>query len=263
MPRVWFGLIALVVAVVIPQAAFAQHIDSRAANPVCTPINEITEPCLNSFDDWFKAEVDYRKWMDANRNKPSYNAWWGSLQTRRERPVAPAWVAGYCEGTFQSDITSDQICPRYNAVKDYDWLADRNHALLAQLIQKKESPTNTSFIQRIHLDIGYLSAEFPSPHVYGLIGMHVGLVPVGPCEINVLPGTLLLRVPEGNGSKVVPSVTLGGGGCRLTKFKFPGTNKFGVLHANIAAVRIISDSSEQNLLGGSNMTLMGFSITMK
>src|SRR4029077_3990734 len=139
------------------------------------------------------------------------------------RPVAPSWVSDYCAGTFQSDVNSDQICPRYNAVKDYDWLADRNHALLAQLIQKREAPKNTSFKQRIHLDIGYAAAEFPSPHVYGLIGMHVGLVPLGPCEINVLPGTFLLRVPEGaGGSKLQPAVTFGGGGCRLTKFKVPG-----------------------------------------
>jgi hypothetical protein len=135
--------------------------------------------------------------------------------------------------------------PRYNAVKVYDWEAERNHLLLAQVIKKKESPTNTSFRQRIHLDVGYTAAEFPSPHVYGLIGMHVGLVPLGPCEVNVLPGSLLLRVPEGNGSKLQPSVTLGGGGCRLTKFKIPGTNKYGVLHANVAEVHIIGRSSER------------------
>ena len=109
-----------------------------------------------------------------------------------------------------------------------------------------------------------MAAEFPSPHVYGLIGMHVGLVPLGPCEVNVLPGSLLLRVPEGvRGSKLQPSVTLGGGGCRLTKFRLLGTNKYGVLHINVAEVHMIGRSSEETMLGGSNLTLMGFSITMK
>ena len=60
-----------------------------------------------------------------------------------------------------------------------------------------------------------------------------------------------------------PAVTFGGGGCRLTKFKVPGTSQYAVLHANVAEVHIIGRSSEETMLGGSNLTLMGFSITMK
>ena len=257
------GIVAMLLAAGTPSAARAQETGAQTATAVCTTTHEISERCLKEFSDWFKAELSYRKWMDLNRNKPAYNTWLGSLKSRKVRPIAPAWLSDYCAGTFQSDITSDQICPRYNAVKDYDWLADRNHALLAQLIQKKEAPTNTSFTQRIHLDVGYMAAEFPSPHVYGLIGVHVGLVPLGPCEINVLPGSMLLRIPDGNGSKLQPSVTLGGGGCRLTHFKLPGTNRYAVLHANVAEVHLIGQSPEETMLGGSNLTLMGFSITMK
>jgi hypothetical protein len=203
--------------------------------------------------------------MDLHSNRPSYSLVTGMPQERRVRPVAPSWLSGYCAGTFQSDITSDDICPRFNAVKDYDWVAEHNHLLLAQLIQTKEAPSHTSFKQRIHLDVGYAAAELPSPHIYGLIGVHVGLVPVGPCEVNILPGSMILRVRDqatGN-SKLQPSVTLGGGGCRLGKFRIPGMSRQAVLHANLAQVHLVGRNSQETMLGGSNITMMGFSITMK
>lgn len=247
------------------KAAFAQDAAPQAAAGTCSITDVMAAECLKAFDTWFQAELRYRKWMDLHRNRPVYGVVTGTPQKRQVRPVAPSWLSGYCAGTFQSDITSDQICPRFNAVKNYDWLAERNSQLLAQLIQKREAPSHTSFKQRVHLDVGYAAAEFPSPHIYGLIGIHVGLVPLGPCEVNVLPGSMLLRVrDQANGSsKLQPSVTLGGGGCRLSKFKIPGMSRQAVLHANLAQIHMVGRSSEETMLGGSNLTMMGFSITMK
>jgi hypothetical protein len=260
------GFLALIVliAAASPRAAFAQEPSRPATAGACTITDVISPECLREFNTWFRAELDYRRWMDLHSNRPVFSVVTGMPHARNVRPVAPSWLPGYCAGTFQADIASEHICPRFNAVKNYDWIDERNHLLLAQLIGKRENSAHTSFKQRIHLDVGYAAAEFPSPHVYGLIGVHVGLVPVGPCEVNVLPGSLILRVPDrGNNSKLQPSVTLGGGGCRLGKFTIPGLGRQGVLHANLAQIHLIGRSSEEKMLGGSNLTMMGFSITMK
>jgi hypothetical protein len=264
--RTLVASIALIVltGIAAPGSASAQE-SARPPSPGACSITDVISPeCLKEFESWFRAELDYRRWMDLHSNRPVFSVVTGMPRARSVRPVAPSWLPGYCAGTFQADIASKYVCPRFNAVKDYDWIGERNHLLLAQLIRDRESPAHTSFKQRIHLDVGYAAAEFPSPHVYGLIGLHVGLVPVGPCEINVLPGSLILRVPDrANNSKLQPSVTLGGGGCRLGKFTIPGFGRQGVLHANLAQVHVIGRSSEEKMLGGSNLTMMGFSITMK
>ena len=112
-----FCLLATIIAAGTPRAAFAQEPHPQTAAPVCTITDEISLQCLMEFDHWFKQELDYRKWMDLNRNKPVYSVWSGSLTERKARPIAPSWLSSYCEGTFQADITSDQICPRYTRSK--------------------------------------------------------------------------------------------------------------------------------------------------
>jgi hypothetical protein len=170
----------------------------------------------------------------------------------------------YCEGTFLADLTSDQICPRFNALRDYDWVSDRNRAVLAQLRALYEQPAHSSFKQRIHIDTFYTAAQVPSPHVYGAIGIHVGLIPLGRCQLNVTPGSMLLSVPDQVGTRRwEPAVTLGGASCALGRFTFPGTSRHGVLHANVARVHIIGQSSVALLPSGADLTLIGLSITLK
>jgi len=260
------GLLLLAAAAVYlasPHTAQAQTND-RPAAPVCTITNEISAPCLKEFNDWFKAELKYRKWNEANFNKLSRGGWDWSPQSRRMRPIPPAWLVTYCEGTFLSDVTSDQMCARYNALKDYDFLSNRNQTLLTQLRLQKEQPTHTSFKQRIHIDALYTAAEFPSPHIYGAIGVHVGLIPLGRCQLNIVPGSMLMSLPDGKGGRRwQPGITIGGGSCALAKFTFPGTRKQGMLHANVARVHVMGQTSEAMFLHGSDLTLMGLSITLK
>jgi hypothetical protein len=261
------GLFSLIVAAACIGASAPVYAQTpvNSVAPVCSITEEISAQCLKEFNDWFKREIKFRKWSDLNFNKLARGGWNWSPQDRKARPVPPEWLESYCQGTFQSDVTSDQICPRYNALKDYDWLSARNHTLLAQLRAQRERPTHSSFKQRIHFDALYTAAEFPSPHIYGAIGIHVGLIPVGRCQINIVPGSMLISRPDNSGGRNwQPAVTVGGGSCALSKFTFPGTRKQGLLHVNVVRVHVMGQTSEAMLLhSGADLTLMGFSFTLR
>ena len=246
-----------------PRVAGAQKPQPEPSPLTCVAAGEvIPDQCLKEFKDWVQAELKYREWAETNRNKFAWSPW-GTVQSRHYRPEPPAWLASYCAGTTQADISSDQICAKYNALKNYDWLGEQNSKILTQLRLQEETPTHTSFRQRIHIDVGYAAAQFPSPHIYGVIGIHVGLVSVGPCEVNIIPGQMLMSVPDaGRGRKLQPAVNLFGGGCRISQFIFPGRRQKIVLHANLARVHILGESG-QVALGGADLTLMGLSVTFR
>ncbi len=246
----------------VPRPASAQAPAGAASVPTCTIGEFISEQCLHEFHEWFKAEVAWRKWIETNRNRVAHGVW-TSVAGRRERPAVPGWLPEYCRGTFEADVTSDRICSRYNALKEYDWVADNNRAVLAQLRIQAERPTHTSFLQRVHIDTFYTAAQFPSPQVYGIVGVHVGLVPLGRCQVNVIPGTMVMTVPNGRHRQLDVAVNLGGGSCKIGSFTFPGTAQRGQLHLNLARVHIMGQNSEQVLLGGADLTLVGFSLTLK
>jgi hypothetical protein len=121
------------------------------------------------------------------------------------------------------------------------------------------SPTDvavkSSFLQRVHLSGGWVPAQIPSPKVYLVAGMQVGIVEVGRVTLPSI-GVGLMALNDGSGGYEWKPATVIGIGFRLASFPFPGVKRLANLHINIARATIhgargmpVGIDPSQNLVG--------------
>jgi hypothetical protein len=181
---------------------------------------------------WLSAMKKWQAYDEKWRNRPVHNGW-AHVVPRQAPPAAPAWLSGRC--AMLSDALILDIEPR--TASACRLLDDPRVASAAQSPRPpaEAHPKHSTFLTRVHLD-GLAAASQTEGRVYGIVGMHVGLVDVGRVQLYGPPGVILLTVPGDVGER---RVTLGytwGLSIRLSDVRLSSRTKNMTLFLNISKV---------------------------
>jgi hypothetical protein len=215
--------------------------------------------------DWVQRRQELQTWVTDFTAWKKWNEKWGNRQEpgllgprpRKVRPDPPAWLSGECPTPVEDDPLVVEAC---------ELLADWNDEGPSQVRQQtanariqKEAPTHSKWWEHVHIDGLWMMTQWGSP-VYGVVGMHATMDIAGRFQMFVAPGVLLMNLPSIDGTREWQPATDWGFAYRLFDFKFPGSNRRGSLHVNIAKAWVLSGPSG---LFKSTVDLAGFSITPK
>jgi hypothetical protein len=225
---------------------------------------------------WNKAAEEYEDFIAKYRNRR-----WIKYMYARERmpaPLPPVWLESECAFLDQSEfifILDWQKTNKANQglAKDLSeidpfqqaciYLFDlkggiqsilAHQARAATAVRESEGP-RIQFGMRLHLDLSYIPSEFPTPPIYGPVGLHLTVMNIyNRVEIFGPPGTMWVNLPDGNGGRESQALWTWGVGLRTVDFTLPGTRERLSLHLNL-----IKAFGWQGVHGG--MNLMGLSLS--
>jgi hypothetical protein len=255
-PLVLFGLL-VVVPTSFAQSGIAEQLPARPL-PSSAPIQLIEEPHvivvtqqqIEELAQWTRAFTDWQKWADRwlNRRQPGK---WSYLVERQKRPDPPAWLHDTCE-LLGDDSRLAEACDLLVAWRD-DPIATKNRQTTNAAMIHEESPAKSSWLQHVHVD-GLWSTTQSNMNAFGLFGAHVTVDVKGRVQVFVVPGILLVSVPQFLGRRELWPATDWGMSYRLFSAG-RSTVRFNLVHAWMLANRASAISP--------NLTLAGFSVSFK
>jgi len=203
---------------------------------------------------------DYDEW------KAWFVKWRGRMQPglfsakpRREAPVPPAWLPDACVSLVDDQGPLAEACRAWReSLHDYDG-AGLIVQQAAQAQQKQEAVQKTVWWEHVHVD-GFWPMTQSGSSTFGVAGMHTTLYVTKRLQVFMVPGAILMRMPDINGGRTWAAGTDWGFSYSLFDFRFPGTDRPSTIHLNMARVWVLGGNTFQ--MPG-ELYLAGFSITFK
>ncbi len=243
---------------ITPKAVWGQEVESDQ------PLkDQWIRDWVKMYKDW---QVDQTKFFDASERR----YWLVKVFMEADRnkgvkppkfypmfkPSAPPFLGDLCASVQTKGSAYFEACELLEDSRD-----DLATKLIRRQIQSgvnlKEADPKTSFAKRVHVDGGWTAPYLPFPHIYGVIGMHVGWKTIGRSQLYMLPGGMVVTYPVGVGSRAFRPALTWGGSIRLF-----GLKPFWSVHLNMAAVRILGMDNPLGMPNtNSTVGMMGFSIT--
>jgi hypothetical protein len=206
---------------------------------------------------WTRAYNSWKQWRDkwANRSEPG---WFTAYRDRVTRPDPPEWLSDDCLDLADDEGVLADACALLSEWKDDYATAQLKRETVAARAQH-EAPTKSLWWEHLHVDGLWPMAQWRAS-VYGMLGMHATVDVAGRFQVFVAPGVILLNLPSVAGGRELKPATDWGFAYRLTGFRFPGTERRGVLHLNVAKAWVFAGPSN---VFRTSVDLVGFSVTLK
>lgn len=184
-----------------------------------------------------------------------------AMITSMHVPVPPFFLGDICRTIQIPGTKYHEPCRLYRDSRDN--LATRlARRAEAASIAYKENPRKSTFVEKIHLDGAWSTVQYPFPHIYGVVGVHVSIWESGRFQLS-MPGAMVVLVPGPEGHEFKPAITYGFS-YRIKDFTSNWGNRVGSLHINFAPVKILGwtrVSGGDSPFFDSQILLVGLSIT--
>jgi hypothetical protein len=214
------------------------------------PVLVVTQEQFEELEQWTADFSEWQQWADRwlNRRQPGK---WSYIVERQKKPDPPVWLPDFCELLSDDDRLEDG-CRLLAAWRD-DTIGARNRHTATAARTQQEAPTKTSWLQHLHVD-GLWSTTQSSMIAFGLFGAHATVDVKGRVQVFVVPGILLISVPQMYGRRELWPATDWGISYRLFSVG-RSTVHFNLVHAWLL-------SNRANAINP-NLTLAGFSVSFK
>jgi hypothetical protein len=251
---------ALLVTLALFVTAHAQAQDTSGVRILRAEDLQLDAAQEHTLSQWTDDVLEYRDWLDRNRNRIARNVF-GFISERRQMPGVPEWLPAKCEvleevGPPTSAVLTDACHLLAYYQSDFTRDPSAQQRLLTQK-QNEEDP-HSSFWKHVHLDAGWGSLDYRMK-TYGLVGVHVTLPELAKrVQIYLPPGFLLLSMPDGFGGRTLQPAATIGVSIKMFQFAFP-QQKAGSAYFNIAKAYVIGRAAPS----GSNaaVDLVGLSFS--
>ncbi len=265
------GMLATLAALLGPCSfAFARAIDDQPASlPASTiaiamipaPAPDVIVPDMTArlaeLQQWIHDYSDWEAWSAqwTSRRQPG---WLTSSQSRREKPVPPAWLADECRDGIVDDEPLLSGCMLLTQWSEDVQTTEARIARAAAVVQG-EQEDKTTFWNHVHLDMLWPATQWRNG-VYGVVGTHIATTVAGRLQVFIAPGVMFLNLPTLSGTRAWKLAANYGIGYRLFDFGFGGGRR-ATMHLNLAKAWLLSDYSD--VVTGRSMDFVGLSMTFR
>jgi hypothetical protein len=215
----------------------ADEASAQKSEVDCGAATSLTGECLQAFERWEKAELEWREWVKKYGNGYAHNSAGVPVKSRPSRPAPLAWMSAYCS-RMPPELPE---CRAHDEALKYDWVAHQPPPPpLDNYFNKKAVPARagegfdfwTWLWRSTHFDVGWTPPD-PRQRTVGLVGVHLALAQVGERLYFFGPGVILTRY---HGRLKVG--TTWGMSYRLTDFRVFGTGPSFDLFVNVANLKL-------------------------
>lgn len=245
--------------------ASAQTIPSRELSVTMAPAVSLTPEQIAEVGIWVKKMRSWSKYDQTWLNRVEKNNAGVPYKHHRQVPEAPPWLAARCENPA-GEAALAEACLFFARIG-----LDTRAAQIANDIQAQrqahEKNEHNSFLTKIHIDglwtqpqLG--SSDGTTSRVYGLVGLHIGLVEVGKrIQFFGPPGVMISLTRDAYGAKQTRIGYTWGMSVKLTDFHVPfvwGSGQNATLNLDMVKCWLHGTGP---LSAFGNLNLAGFSIS--
>jgi hypothetical protein len=151
---------------------------------------------LNDYNEW-------EEWIAVNGNRPARTMLSGPHNRRKQRPEPPAWLSDDCAQLIGNEGRLGQACEilrQWHGLAPHLQQTRRGAAVTTTSGVVNDRIAKSSFWRRAHLTGLWAPTQIPTPPMFGVVGMQMGVVEVGRVTFPAL-GVMLVTVTGDDGAR--------------------------------------------------------------
>ena len=213
---------------------------------------------------WLDAYEAWERWFEVWGNRVARNFADQPLWDRPVRPGPPAWLAAECQDDWVDDgglIATACYIQRHWDEEPMRILERRRSSLVTSAGRVDDQVVKrSSFLKRIHVTGLWMTARYPAPPAYGIVGMQVGVFETGRFTLPAA-GVMVVVVREAGGAYAWKPATTLGIGYRIWDGVPPLMKTPVSVHINVARVQLHGVDGPRFVPGMGNVNLVGLSVS--